>query len=89
MPASPPWLASARSSAATAAAAVVKPPLGSQNSETTKGGVIASRAARSMSSATSISRPPMKMPVRRTPFGPREKMASWVSPATSAGVTPA
>ena len=34
-----------------------------------------------MSAASSASRPPMKMPVRATPFGPREKMASCVSAA--------
>ena len=32
-----------------------------------------------MSAASSASRPPMKMPVRATPFGPREKMVSCVS----------
>jgi len=34
----------------------------------------------SMSAASSASRPPMKMPVRATPFGPREKMVSCVRP---------
>ena len=44
------------------------------------GGTIAACASSSMSAASSTSRPPMKMPVRATPFGPREKIASWVRP---------
>ena len=34
-----------------------------------------------MSAASSASRPPMKMPVRATPLGPREKIVSCVRPA--------
>ncbi len=76
------------STTATTAAAVVNAPLGSARTETANGGTIASRAASSMSSARSRSRPPMQIPVRRTRFGPREKIASCVRPATSASVTP-
>jgi hypothetical protein len=39
-------------------------------------------ARSSMSAASSASRPPMKMPVRATPLGPREKIASCVRPVT-------
>ena len=39
----------------------------------------------SMSAASSASRPPMKMPVRATPLGPREKIVSCVRPATAPG----
>ncbi len=77
------------STTATAAAAVVNAPLGSTNTDTSKGGTIARFAASSISSASARSRPPMKMPVRLTPFGPREKIASWVSVATSAVRIPA
>ena len=41
-----------------------------------------------MSDASSASRPPMKMPVRASPFGLREKMVSCVRPATACSVTP-
>ena len=58
------------------AAAVVKAPLGSAKTETSNGGTMAARAAASMSSARWMSRPPRKIPVRATPLGPREKMAS-------------
>jgi hypothetical protein len=64
------------------AAAVVKAPLGSTNTDTSKGGTIALRAAASMSAASPFSRPPMKMPVRFAPFGPREKIVSCVKAAT-------
>ena len=60
------------------AAAVVKEPAGSANTETWNGGNIALRAAASMSSARIAFLPPMKMPVRRAPLGPREKIASCV-----------
>jgi hypothetical protein len=69
------------------AAAVVKEPAGSANTETWNGGNIALRAAASMSSARIAFLPPMKMPVRLAPLGPREKIASWVSPATSPSST--
>ena len=65
-----------------AAAAVVYAPLGSAKTDTSNGGTIALRARSSMSAASDTSRPPMKMPVRPTPFGPREKIASCVRPAT-------
>ena len=67
---------------ATIAAAVENAPLGSAISETTKGLTIESFALSIMSAATLALRPPMKMPVRATPLGPREKIASWVRPFT-------
>ncbi len=66
---------------------MVYAPLGSANSDTAKGGTMAPRARSSMSAAIATSRPPMKMPVRFTPLGPREKMASCVRPATPSSVT--
>jgi hypothetical protein len=44
-----------------------------------KGSTIDALDRSSMSAASKGSRPPMKMPVRFAPFGPREKIVSWVS----------
>src|SRR3546814_7932330 len=57
------------------AAAVVNDPAGSANTDISKGGTIALRAAPSMSSARTALRPPMNTPVRFAPRGPREKIA--------------
>jgi len=69
------------------AAAVVKAPLGSANTETSKGGTMDSRADSSISMANTISRPPINSPVRFTAFGPLEKMASWTRLSTSSDST--
>jgi hypothetical protein len=66
---------------------VVNAPLGSANTDTSNGGTIALRAACSMSAAMAMSRPPMYMPVRSAPFGPREKIASCTSDVTSSTMT--
>ena len=67
------------STQATAAAAVVNAPLGSTSTDTSNGGTIAFLAASNICSAVLRSRPPMNRPVRFTPLGPREKIASCVS----------
>ena len=72
---------------ATIAAAVVNEPAGSANTEISKGGTIAFLARSIMSSASMARLPPMNMPVRFTPSGPREKIASCTSPVTSSMVT--
>ena len=62
-------------------------PLGSATTETRNGGTIAARAASNMLTASSNSRPPIKIAVRLTPSGPREKMVSWVKSGISSSVT--
>ena len=69
------------------AAAVVKDPAGSANTEISKGGTIAALARFIMSRASMARLPAMNMPVRFTPSGPREKIASCTSPVTSSRVT--
>ena len=81
------WRCNADSTHASIAAAVVYAPLGSAISETTNGLTIDAFERSSMSAASSASRPPMKMPVRDTPFGPREKTVSCVSPPIASGPT--
>lgn len=78
---------SAASTQATIAAAVVYEPLGSAITDTTKGLTMAALARSTMSAAIVASRPPMKMPVRATPLGPREKIVSCVRPAMPSIVT--
>ena len=60
---------------------MVYEPLGSASKDTMKGSTIDALDRSSMSAASKGSRPPMKMPVRFAPFGPREKIVSWVRPA--------
>ena len=60
----------------TRAAAVVKAPLGSANTETSKGGTMACLLVFSMFIASLRSRPPINIAVRLIPAGLREKMAS-------------
>ncbi len=73
---------------ATMPAAVVNAPLGSANTETSNGGTMAFLAVSSISIAACRSRPPRKMPVRLTPLGPREKIASCTRSPTSPSSTP-
>ncbi len=78
----PCFVLSSLSTQATSAAAVVNAPAGSANTETSKGGTIASFAASNIFIAKSMSRPPIKTAVFFTPFGSREKIASCNNPLT-------
>ena len=60
---------------------------GSANTEISNGGTMAALARFIMSRASIARLPPMNMPVRFTPSGPREKIASCTSPVTSSSVT--